>query len=474
MKALFRLAAYAGSKFALKLWGAMMLLVAFGVAFLWIVQIAFFEPRYIQTTTELLKERIAPVVDGFNDADSREMLSELSKTTGGRVFVVSPDGKILIMYSLGMVANPTDERLEGQSLFWERAYRHVIDGETVKSVIDKGQPSMKVAMGFPVRYRGEPAALFLYNSLSELYTMQALTRRELFLLSLVLTAAASLLAMLLAWHFTRPILDVKKTVDRLAAGDLNASPNILRNDELGSLAGSVKELGVALRRVDLLRREVISNVSHELRSPLAVVRGYGEMLRDITWKDEHTRNANLNLIIDEAERLSRMVDDILDHSQFQAGYGKLKRLRCNLVDVVSSEVAFFAPGAKKHGLSIRFESFSSDVPAELDASRIAQVLRNLLSNAINHTVEGNEIVVYIEKHDRGVRVAVINPGPEIPAEARRTIWERYRRVQHQGGRSEGTGIGLSIVASILDAHGFPYGVDCEDGKNIFWFDVPDA
>jgi signal transduction histidine kinase len=373
---------------------------------------------------------------------------------------------------MGAPANLDAESNADQFLYKDRHFRTVIDGNRVEGIINKGEPDMKIAMGFPVRYRGQPAALFLYSSLAELYTMQAMTRRQLILLSAVLVIAASLMAVILTRHFTKPIMNIKDTINGLAEGDLGAKPSVNRSDELGELAASVEKLGDALNQVDVLRREVISNVSHELRSPLSLIVGYGEMVRDLTWNDREKRDDNLNLIIGEASRLSGMVDDILDYSQLQAGVFKLREEEWNLSELVASEVEYGGRVGAKWNLRLKLKCFSEDIAVKADAIKMAQVLRNLLSNAINHTADGREIDVSVLRERSCVRVSVANPGAAIMEEEKKTIWERYQRAQHQGSRREGSGIGLSLVSAILSAHGFEYGVDSNDGQNIFWFSIP--
>jgi signal transduction histidine kinase len=279
-----------------------------------------------------------------------------------------------------------------------------------------------------------------------------------------------MLAALLSRHFVKPIRIIKSTVDRLAKGELTATPGLSQKDELGQLSNSVEELSQALQRVDVLRKEVIANVSHELRSPLALIRGYAEMVRDINWKDDEKRNENLNLIIQEAGRMSEMVSDIMDYSQLQAGYVQLKKDWYNLYEIVESEVAHCKQNATEYGITIRLESTQQDIPVNVDAMKICQVMRNLLNNAVNHTADGEIISVVIEKLNNDIRVSVINPGEPIPEEDRAIIWERYQRSQHHGGRKKGTGIGLSIVSTFLKAHGMLYGVDCKEGLTTFWFE----
>ena len=303
--------------------------------------------------------------------------------------------------------------------------------------------------------------------------VRGLSQTRFLQLCIVLLAATGVLSVWLARRFSVPIQKMKDAAYRLVKGELNAKSGVVkRRDELADLSEALEELGVALQGVDSLCDEVISNISHELRSPLAVIVAYGEMVRDLTWNDEAARNENLNLIIREAGRLNRMVGDILGYSQLQAGHAKLNRAVENLYEVVASEVAFERLAAAEYGLRIELESFSEDIPLEIDAVKIVQVVRNLLDNAINHTADGGVVEVAIDTIEGKLKVSVSNPGEPIPEEARRTIWERYQRLQHQGGRHEGTGLGLSIVSVILSAHGFEYGVDSEGGRNIFWFAAP--
>jgi signal transduction histidine kinase len=227
-----------------------------------------------------------------------------------------------------------------------------------------------------------------------------------------------------------------------------------------------------LQRIDTLQREIIANVSHELRSPLSLISGYAEMVRDITWKDEAQKTENLNLILREAGRLSVMVDDIMDYSQLQAGYTTLHKVSNNLYEIVSSEVEYSKTVAASYNITIELSAFDDYISMNFDGLKINQVLRNLLNNAINHTTNGSAITVDITRQKKGVVVSVSNPGEPISREERSLIWERYHRIQHQAGRHEGTGIGLAIVSTILKAHGFTYGVVSADGVNTFWFSMP--
>lgn len=353
----------------------------------------------------------------------------------------------------------TRQKPDFRELLAGRPYRHI---ERMHGKI------IGYELGFPVTCNGEHNYLILRNALMT-RTVLNLNRSQLIILSILLTGIASVLAAVLSRQFSRPIFQIKRAVDKLTENDFSIGPDLERQDELGQLSQSVGKLRLALQRLDVLRREVIANVSHELRSPLALITGYAEMVRDITWKDDEMRNENLNLIISESNRMSEMVNDILDYSQFSAGYSKLKKDWYDLRDIVNAELTRCHQAAAEHGITLTLEAPDAPLNFEVDSLKMSQVMRNLLNNAINHSPENQEIFIRLIPKENNCLVEVANPGAPIPEEDRAIIWERYQRSQHQSGRRLGTGIGLSIVSTILKAHDMPYDVDCKDGYNIFWF-----
>lgn len=467
-----------GMSMALLLWGIMMVLVLVTVAFMWVFQIYFMERNYIDSHITEVQERLDPVLEELSNtdlADNESMISYLSQTANGKLLIVDRTGQLITMYTYGhpidLASNRTDV------LVWERIangedYDKIRALEPYSRETMEGSRIVSYEYGLPAYYHGEEVYVILYHSFTELNNVLDLNRHQLMILSVILTLVSAILAAFLARLFTRPILAIKKTVDRLAQGDLTATPKLKRKDEIGQLAGSVEELGQALQRVDALRREVIANVSHELRSPLALIGGYAEMVRDITWKDDAQRTENLDLIISESKRMSDMVSDILDYSQLQSGYLQLKREEYDLCEIVETEAHRCEQVAAENHLKLQVNRPSEEYRVNVDALKISQVIRNLLNNAINHTRDGETITVAVEETPRDYKVSVINPGEPIPEGERELIWERYQRSQHQAGRRQGTGIGLSIVKAILDAHNMTYGVDCADGLTCFWFCYP--
>ncbi len=462
------------------LWVLMMALVLLAVAFIWVAQIFLFSQNYLDAAVHDVESKVEGLMPSLAKSDLANdpaLLFSLSTSVNGKLLIVNDRGELIGAYSAG---HPLD--LKNDSSI-KTAWTSVQNSDLFSKALNRvrftepktfGDTATWLFIGMPIRYDGQDDYVILNHSLSDIYTVLDVNQRQLIVLSVLLTMVASVLAALFSRRFTKPIFTIKNAVDELAKGDLTAKPGLNRRDELGQLSDSVDVLGQELQRVDVLRREVIGNVSHELRSPLALIAGYAEMVRDITWADDEKRNENINLIISEAKRMTEMVNDILDYSQLQAGYLELKKDVYNLFEIVETEVMNCEKSARENNIRLRLDSTRTDIPVLLDALKISQVIRNLLYNAINHTQDGRTITVKFTDVVNGVRVSVINPGEEIPKGERDLIWERYQRSQHQGGRKQGTGIGLSIVSTLLKLHGMPYGVDCHDGLTVFWFECPEG
>lgn len=465
------------SRMVFRLWSGMMMLVLLGIGFMWMFHIYLFEQNYVKAALTETQKRLEPVMDDLSTqdlADDPRLLSRMSHMAGGELILMNQQGKLIEMYSIGHKINiqeHQDEQIVLNVIVRRQEFQELLKGTPYRIVDRHRDRIFGFEMGFPVTYQGETCFVILHNMVM-LKTTLDLNRRQLILLTILLTVTASVLALLVSRHFTRPVFQIKDAVDRLTRDDFSARPELKRDDELGQLSDSVEKLGQKLQQVDILRKEVIANVSHELRSPLAVIGGYAELVRDITWKNDSQREEDLNLIISETKRMSEMVTDILDYSQLQAGYIQLNKDWYQLYDILESEVSLCRPAAAQHQIRLKLECQDKDILLYLDALKISQVIRNLLYNAINHTKEDEEIRITIKQTADAICVAVINPGEPIPPEEQARIWERYQRSQHQSGRRLGTGIGLSIVSTILGAHKMSYGVDCQDNQICFWFSCP--
>jgi signal transduction histidine kinase len=221
-----------------------------------------------------------------------------------------------------------------------------------------------------------------------------------------------------------------------------------------------------------LRKDLIANVSHELRTPLSLIRGYAETIRDVSGNVPEKRERQLDIIIEESERLSKIVDDILNLSQMQAGYLNLNPGRFMINKTIEDAVKRYDILSEKTGIKIIFEN-TGDIIVTADEQRIEQVLYNLINNAFNHTPEGGSITVKVIDGQHTVKVEVSDTGTGISDEDIKHVWDRYYKADKTSGRKMvGTGLGLAIVKSILDAHKALYGVESKKGTGTtFWFEL---
>ncbi|MBQ1334680.1 MAG: two-component sensor histidine kinase, partial [Clostridia bacterium] len=222
-------------------------------------------------------------------------------------------------------------------------------------------------------------------------------------------------------------------------------------------------------KVESLRRELIANVSHDLRTPLTLITGYGEMMRDIP--GENTAE-NIQIIIDEASHLTELVNDVLDISRLQSGEQVFNIERFSLTEMIEEILTRYNRLVSRDGYTIDFER-SENVFIDADETRMAQVIYNLMNNAVNYT--GADRRVRISQKVRGdrVRVEVTDTGAGIAEKDLPYIWDRYYKVDKTHKRGHiGTGLGLSIVKHIFEQHKARYGVESELGKgSTFWFEL---
>jgi signal transduction histidine kinase len=238
----------------------------------------------------------------------------------------------------------------------------------------------------------------------------------------------------------------------------------------------IRELGRTLNyatrelsKVDDLCRELIANISHDLRTPLTMIQGYGEVMRDIP--GENTPE-NVQIVIDEANRLTTLVNDVLDIASFQNGQQKFVSAPFNLTEAVRQTLVRYNKLVERNGYHMDFYS-DGEIWVDSDEGRIIQVLCNLINNAMTYT--GPDKVVRLRQITEGevVRIEVTDTGEGIPREKMEFIWERYYRGDKVHRRSAaGSGLGLSIVRHIIDMAGGRCGVRSVLGQgSTFWFEL---
>ena len=292
---------------------------------------------------------------------------------------------------------------------------------------------------------------------------------QLIIISGLLLALSLLMALIISRTISRPLERLNASARLLAGGAFDTRFSADGCREINELADTLNYAAVELGRVDDLRRELIANISHDLRTPLTMIEGYGEVMRDLP--GENTPD-NVQIIIDEAKRLTSLVNDILDISKLQSGNQELVLSQVNITAALSDMLGRYSRLISE-GYTIRFD-YDREVTLETDESRFIAVVYNLVNNAVTYTGADKLVAVTQTVSDNAVRISVTDTGEGIPPDKLENIWDRYYKVDKVHRRaSVGTGLGLSIVKSTMDMLGGTYGVITSPGSgSTFWIELP--
>ena len=318
----------------------------------------------------------------------------------------------------------------------------------------------------------EGRSTFLFVSASiEQYGDLAVSMQWLSLITaLVAVVLAFVTSGFVAAFITKPVTEVTERAKELARGnyDLHFKKNYFCA-ELTELSEALDYARSEISKADTMQKELIANVSHDFKTPLTMIKAYASMIVEITGEDKKKRDANAKVIIDECDRLTLLVGDLLDLSKLRAGVNMGEKTVFNLSEEVYSVAERFSFLKETSGYIIETQ-IEDDLYTQANRERIDQVLYNLIGNAVNYTGEDKRVRVKLYKKGGNARFEVIDSGKGIPPEEVDTIWDRYYRSNKTHKRPvSGSGLGLSIVKNILLQHDCPFGVISEVGKgSCFW------
>jgi signal transduction histidine kinase len=297
----------------------------------------------------------------------------------------------------------------------------------------------------------------------------ASVNRSVILVVLIAAGGGILLTLWFSQRTLSPIKELIKAVRKMQQGDLNQRVEVNSKDEIGELARAFNAMAAGLKKQEELRRNMVTDIAHELRTPLSNVRGYLEALREGLIEPTPYLISSLH---EEVLLLNRLVDDLQDLALAEAGQLTLKRQPVVLEDIVQKAVGFIRPQAKAKGLKLRVD-LPEDLLVSIDPQRMVQVLRNLLQNAVRHTERG-EIAVSATRQDHWVKVKVSDTGEGISPQDLPYVFQRFYRADKSRSRSTGgAGLGLTIAKQLIEAHGGTIQVESIKNKGTtFTFTIP--
>ena len=317
-------------------------------------------------------------------------------------------------------------------------------------------------------------AVIVSTSLAQIETAALVLSKMLPPIGLGILAAVVLFAVFFSRWFTHPVRKLSAGAREMADGNYDVHVDVRRRDELGLLAQEFNHMADEVKRSAQLERDLLANVSHDLRTPLTLIKGYAETVRDITGDDTARRTEQCNIIVDETDRLSSLVNSVMELSKVSSGAEKP-----NLVTFDMSQLCFEVAGrydalCDQNGWTLKLEA-DRECMVQADPDMMERVLHNLLGNATHHIGQDGVFVLRCIPLDRGgCRVEVEDHGPGILPEDLPHVFDRYYRSRKDQGKV-GSGLGLSITKAILQQHGFAFGVNSTPGHGAtFWFEMRDS
>ena len=294
-------------------------------------------------------------------------------------------------------------------------------------------------------------------------------RIQLIYISIIMVVLSLIIALIISLKISKPIIKINDSAKRLGKGEYNVCFEGDGYKEIAQLSDTLNQAAVELSKAEGLQRELVANVSHDLRTPLTMITAYAEVMRDLPGENSPE---NVQVIIDEAKRLTSLVNDLLDVSKLQAGVMGLNIKTYDMTESIEAVLSRYSKFLEQNGFVVDFE-FDRHIFVEADEDKMYQVIYNLVNNAINYTGEDKRVIVRQRVNGSIARIEVIDSGEGIHKEELANVWERYYKVDKNHKRAVmGTGLGLSIVKNVLKLHNVQYGVDSEVGKGTcFWFEV---
>ncbi len=316
---------------------------------------------------------------------------------------------------------------------------------------------------------GTGGYLLLNTLLAPVGSAISILKDLLRIITILLLVIGCLIAFYLSNRLSGPIVNITHAARRLAHGDFNTKFEGGSYREADELARTLTYAERELSRVDTMQRDLMANVSHDLRTPLTMLKAYAEMIRDISGDNPVKREAHLQVIIEETDRLALLVNDILDLSKLENGSQKLDTETFDIRSRLEDIIARYKGVSEKMGYHIHF---TPDASAEVtcDPGKIERVICNLINNAINYTGPDKNVYVRQINTPEGIRIEVQDTGDGIEEDKIQRIFDKYYRSENHKREVVGTGLGLTIVKAILKLHGYHYGVQSKRGEgSVFWF-----
>lgn len=446
-----------------KIWIYLALFLTLIIAFIWIFQLALLNSFYEYRTNRLV-EKMATLTSHYYNKEKDTSYYDKLAYNNNACIEIERDSELL--YSSNMqrgclitdnYSYKTDFLNSNKNNMMYKLVNPVLDNKTLIYAIKLD----------------EDTVAYINVSLEPTDPAISVIREELVFITIIIYLSSFILAYFISKRISTPILKINNMAKKMSKGDFDTPIVVNENiDEINELSDTLNQTRLELSKINETRRDLLLNVSHDLKTPLTMIQAYAEMARDLNKNDEEKRTENLNVIIDESMRLNELVNNILELSKSEANLDNLKIEEFNLTKEIRVILDRFSYLREKENYNFIFD-VEKDYLIKADKTKIDQVIYNLLINAINYTGDDKKVIISIEEYKKYLRVKITDTGKGIKKEELDKIWDKYYTNEKNHKRNKiGTGLGLSIVKNILIKHKFKYGVTSKVNKGTtFYFDI---
>lgn len=464
-----------------KIFSFLLLFSAALLTLLWLFQVVFLDSFYQSVKIHEMKAVATAVQKSLYQDDISHTLKSLSQNKDISIEVYSSSGLSIHSYQVGqdsILGNMSaDDKAKlilkakaskGEYLLPSAEQILSPSVDNILHQYRRQMHSMTMAK-FIQSENGESFGLLISATISPIDATVGTLRTQLHYITVFMLLFSIVLALVIARRVSTPIEKLNAGAKLLAKGNYEVYFDGTGYLEIDELSDTLNDTAIQLAKVEKLRRELIANVSHDLRTPLTLIAGYAEIMRDLPGENNAE---NAQVIIDESKRLSFLVNDMLDLSKLQTDSEDLHRENYNLTASIQEMIHRLNELLRNDGYTIRLLA-NEEVFLYADKIKISQVIYNLLINAVNYT--GNDKRVFIEQKllKDSVQIKVHDSGKGIQPDLLPHIWERYYKSDTHQRPIAGSGLGLAIVKSLVEKHGGSYGVESmPDQGSTFWFSIP--
>ena len=440
--------------------------------FLWATQVLFLNTFYQsmkENSTQNLMRHIETAYNKYDTDGFINTIVDMAGTNDVFLYVNYIDGTPLITMSSDALSSRHSTDIQQVNAVMLSEKRDSV------SIIIKGQADEQktLACGKILSAKDKPALIaYVISPLFPMASTIEILKKQLLWVTGLSLILAALLALYLSNRISTPIRKITQSAKHLAQGEYGIVFQGGHYTEVTELADTLTQTSIELEKSTSLQKDLIANVSHDLKTPLTMIKSYAEMIRDLSGDIPEKREKHLEVIIEEADRLNILVSDLLALSKMQSGAIILNIKEFDIYSEAESMFLYYKLLMEEDGYNINF-SCPEDLTVKGDPDRLKQVFANLINNALKFCGEDRTVNISIQKKGRYALCQVQDHGAGIPAEELPRIWERYYKSSSNMVRSStGSGLGLSIVKEILSLHKANYGVNSTVGEGTtFWFEL---